>query len=116
MSVFLDERVLHRTLYTEHGLVGSYIGRKAERCAALAFDNASGALIGYITENLRQRINTEFFQNEGEAAQIVFTDATAGNRPGIRVDRMTNLDFSYPAWHDQNGRPWLTTALRDVMS
>lgn len=103
-DVVVFQPAVERLIESQAGPVGEYLTEKAQRIVSLAEQNAShssattlgirsGALhsgIRYIVEN----------GGDGSLVARIGTDAE-------------NDGFNYPAWHDQNGRPWLRDALRD---
>lgn len=100
MTVRLLEPGIQFLLQDENGPVGRDLRRRAENVAAEAAANASGDIIGIQTGDLHSGIRY-VLQDSGEGLEaVVRTDAEHGG-------------FAYPAWWDQNGKPWLTTALRD---
>lgn len=100
MAVLLNEAGLKLLLESEQGPVGQDLRRRAEQVAALASDNASGEIIGIRSGDLHSEIRYELRESGEGLEAVVLTDAEHGG-------------FFYPAFHDQNGRPWLTAALRD---
>lgn len=100
MTVVLNEAALRRLLTDPSGPVGDDLRRRAETVEELARSNASGAVIGIRTGDLIGGIQSEVREGEDGLEAVVRTPAEHGG-------------FFYPAFHDQNGRPWLTEALRD---
>lgn len=100
MTVVLNEPAIRLLLESEAGPVGRDLRRRAEQVTALASTNASGDLIGIQSGDLHSGIRYEVRQGSGGLEAVIRTDAE-------------HRGFAYPAWHDQNGRPWLTSALRD---
>lgn len=101
MTVVLNEAALERLLQSEAGPVGQDLSRRAQNVTAQAEVNASGAIIGIQTGDLHSGVRFEVGQGDDGLQAVVRTDAQ-------------HRGFNYPAWHDQNGRPWLTDALRDA--
>lgn len=101
MTVRLNQAALRLFLESEVGPVGRDLRRRAENVVAQADVNASGDIIGIESGALHSGVRYEIREAENGLEAIIGTDA---NKAG----------FSYPAWHDQNGRPWLTSALRDA--
>lgn len=100
MAVLLNEAALQRLLESEGGPVGDDLRRRAEQVATFATDNASGEVIGIQSGDLHSGIRYEIREGAVGLEAVVRTDAE-------------HRGFFYPAFHDQNGRPWLTSALRD---
>jgi hypothetical protein len=100
VTVVLNQPALHFLLESQSGPVGIDLRRRAEQVTRLAEQNASGPIIGIETGDLHSGIKfTISADGEGLFASI----GTAAKHRG----------FAYPAYWDQTGRPWLTTALRD---
>lgn len=100
-QILLNEAALRQFLESETGPVGLDTRRRAENVTALAGQNAAGDIIGIDTGDLQTGIRFEVIQTaEGVRAEIG-TDAR-------------HRGFAYPTFHDRNGRPWLTSALRDA--
>jgi hypothetical protein len=102
MSIRINEAGF-RFFTSELGPIGRDLRRRAENITAAAEVNASGLEIGIESGALHSGIRYEIREGPEGLEAIIGTDA---NKDG----------FSYPAWHDQNGRPWLTNALRDALS
>lgn len=100
MSVVANDAVLDSFLRSSFGPVGRDLAARAERVSSLASQNASGEIIGVDTGDLLGGINV---QVEQDAQGLFATVGTPARHRG----------FAYPTWQDQNGRPWLTNALRD---
>jgi hypothetical protein len=100
MAVRLLEPGIRFLLESELGPVGRDLRRRAENVTEEATQNASGDVIGILTGDLHSGIRYEI-QDTGDGLQAV-----------VKTDAEHN-GFAYPAWHDRNGRPWLTNALRD---
>jgi hypothetical protein len=96
----LNESALRFFLESDIGPVGRDLRRRAEAVTRLAETNASGMVIGIESGALHSGVRYALEQGPEGLQAVIGTDA---NKDG----------FSYPAWHDQNGRPWLTNALRD---
>jgi hypothetical protein len=88
--------------YLEGDPVRSYTEKLAQNVAARARVNAQGEIIGIRSRNLLDGIRYTIDRDTYGLYAIVGTNAN-------------NDGFSYPAYHDQHGRPWLTNALRDGM-
>lgn len=110
MTVVLNEAGLRNLFFNPEGPVGRRVALKAEEVLAQAKQNSSapapgaptlaresGALNDGLGVTIREGI-------EGVEAKIS-TPAVSTWRGAI---------FSYPAFWDVNGRPWLTDALRTV--
>lgn len=100
MTVVLNEAAIQRLLQSPHGPVGDDLIRRAQNVTALATTNAEGAVIGIDTGDLHSGIQYQLLQDADGLEAVIKTDAQ-------------HRGFFYPAFHDQNGRPWLTSALRD---
>lgn len=100
----LNEVALSVLLESPTGPVGRDMLRRAENVADIARLKASGDVIGIRSTDLFTGIDARVEATVNGPIGTVSTDAMSDwhGRP-----------FSYPAWHDQNGRPWLTDALRD---
>jgi hypothetical protein len=113
MSVKINEAALGFLLNSTVGPVGQHIGREADRVATQANQNASGEVIGIETGALVRGIRTQLEGTPEGVRAVVSTDAVATDSKGM-VRLYQGSPFSYPAFHDQNGRPWLTEAMREV--
>ena len=100
MSVKLNPPALRFFLDSEAGPVGQDLHKRAETVTALATQNAEGQIIGIESGALHSGIRFEIREDADGLLAIVGTDAEKNG-------------FSYPAYWDRNGRPWLTEALRD---
>lgn len=100
MTVVMNEVALRFLLESPSGPVGRDLRRRSEQVAAQAGQNASGEIIGIETGDLYSGIRFEIRETADGLEGVIGTDAE-------------HRGFNYPAWHDQNGRPWLTNALRD---
>lgn len=100
MTVRLLEPGIQFLLRDPRGPVAEDLRHRAESVAADAAVNASGDIIGIQTGDLHSGIRYELRQGDEGLEAVVRTDAEHGG-------------FAYPAWWDQNGKPWLTSALRD---
>lgn len=107
MSVDILDANLERFLRSTTGPVGRDLARRAERVAELARANATGLIIGIRSGRLHEGIKARVEEDARGLRAVVSTDA--------RVQRAGSSwnGFSYPAYHDQRDRPWLTNALRD---
>ena len=74
--------------------------RRAENVARRARENASGSIIGVQSSDLLSGIRWTIDRDTYGIYAIIGTNAR-------------HRDFSYPAYHDQHGRPWLTKALAE---
>lgn len=101
MSVTLNEPALRIFLESTEGPVGRDAERRAQNVAIQAFENATGPIIGIDTGDLLGGIRVSVGANATGIFAAVSTDAR-------------HRGFAYPSFHDQNGRPWLTQALRDA--
>lgn len=101
MAVTLNPQALALLLESEAGPVGRFLQRRAEAVVQVATVNASGPIIGIESGNLNTGIQYQIEQNADGLRARIFTDAEKNG-------------FSYPAYWDRNGRPWLTDALRTV--
>jgi len=115
MAVRLNEAAIARLLDLPTGPVGREIARRAELTTQLASQNASGQLIGIESGRLQTGIHFEVEGTPEGVRAVVSTDAVAYNSDGT-TRLYHGQPFSYPAFHDRNGRPWLTQALREVFA
>lgn len=99
MTVRINEAGF-RLFTSELGPVGRDLRRRAETVTALAEQNASGDIIGIESGALHSGVRYEIREGADGIEAVIGTDA---NKDG----------FSYPAYWNENGRPWLTNALRD---
>lgn len=83
--------------FLERNFLRADLERRAENVAKRARENASGAIIGVRSDDLRGGIRWTIDRDTYGLYAIVGTNAR-------------HRDFSYPAYHDQHGRPWLTKA------
>lgn len=113
MTVKLNEAAIARLLNSTVGPVGQHIAREADRVATAANQNASGEVIGIETGALVRGIITQLTGTPEGVRAVVSTDAVARDSQGM-PRLYQGAPFSYPAWHDQHGRPWLTEAMREV--
>ncbi len=113
MAVRLNEAAIGALLNSTVGPVGQHVGRLADRVATQANENASGTVIGIETGALVRGITTQLEGTPEGVRAIVSTDAVAYNSDGT-TRLYHGQPFSYPGFHDRNGRPWLTQALREV--
>jgi hypothetical protein len=113
MSFKINEAALGRLLNSTTGPVGRHIASEADRVASQAAQNASGEVIGIETGALLRGIRTQMIGTPEGVRAVVSTDAVARDSRGL-VRLWQGAPFSYPAFHDRNGRPWLTEALREV--
>jgi hypothetical protein len=97
--ITLNEGALQRLLQSDTGPVGRDLARRAQNVTAQATANASGEILGIRTGRLHSQIR---YRIESDAQ---------GLRAIIGSDAKSASGFSYPAFQDQNGRPWLTSAL-----
>lgn len=117
MTVVVNEAAVNRLLNSTVGPVGIYIAHKASEVQETAQANASGPVIGIETGALIGGLRTQMEGSPEGVRAVVSTDAvaryTTGQRKG-QVRPYQGSPFSYPAYHDQHDRPWLTNALRQV--
>ena len=113
MTVVLNEAAIGRLLNSTTGPVGIHIASEASKVAEIAQQNASGEIIGIESYRLVNGIKTQMEGAPEGVRAKVFTDAVAYNSDGT-TRLYHGAPFSYPAYHDQNERPWLTNALRQV--
>ena len=104
MAVVLNEPALTFLLESDQGPVGRDMTRRAENVGAIAALNASGDILGIRSHDLLSGLTVEPESNPDGARAVVKTTA---------MHEWHGAPFSYPAYHDQTGRPWLTQALRD---
>jgi len=100
VTVVVNDAVLTPFLRSTTGPVGQDLALRAFNVAEQARINASGPIIGVRSHDLLSGINAKIDANADGLFAIV-------NTPAI------HRGFNYPAYHDLNGRPWLTHALRD---
>lgn len=86
--------------FLEGRVVRSDLERRAQNVASRAREHASGQIIGKRSENLYNGIRYTLDRDSHGLYAIIGTNAS-------------NDGFSYPAYHDQHGRPWLTKALAE---
>lgn len=98
-GVVVFQPAVRRLLEDPTGPVGDYLQRKAGEVDELAAANASGPIIGVLSGDLLGGI--QFSVGLGPEGLVARIGTNAEHR-----------EFNYPAWHDQNGRPWLSDALR----
>lgn len=101
MSVVVNDAALGGFLRSTFGPVGRYLAIKADEVVQKARENASGVIIGIDTGDLISGISARIESDATGLYAVAKSDAI-------------HRGFAYPAFHDQNGRPWLTNALRDV--
>ncbi len=99
MTVRLNEFAIRQLLEAENGPVGRDLARRAENIRVQALTNADNNIIGILTSRLYEGVFARIDTDEDGLLAVIGTDAT------------DSKGFSYPAWHDQHGRPWLTSAL-----
>jgi hypothetical protein len=100
VTVVVNDAVLNTFLRSTLGPVGQDLALRAFSVSELARRNASGSIIGIRSRDLIDGINARI-------------DGTPDGLIGIVNTPAIHRGFGYPAFHDQNGRPWLTNALRD---
>jgi len=100
MSVTLNEAGLRSFFNSTVGPVGRILAVKADAVRERAAQNASGLILGVDTRDLLNGLRTQLEHDSQTLVARVSTNAM-------------HRGFNYPAFHDQNGRPWLTSALRD---
>ena len=113
MSFKLNEPAIARLLDSPAGPVGLEIARRAELTTQHASENATGQVIGILSGRLLSGLRFEVQGTPEGVRAIVSTDAVAYNSDGT-TRLYHGAPFSYPAFHDRNGRPWLTAALAEV--
>lgn len=113
MTVTVNEAALARLLNSQTGPVGREVARRAELTSGRASENAAGEVIGIESGRLQTGIRYEVQGTPEGVRAVVGSDAVAYNSDG--TPRLyQGQPFSYPAYWDQNGRPWLTRALGEV--
>lgn len=101
--VQMNTRSIQRFVNDPNGGVARYLIKKGELVERQAYNNASGPVLGVISNDLRSLLESHLEPaRDGLSMQI---GTTALHGPDY---------FGYPRFHDQNGRPWLTGALRTV--
>jgi len=103
MSVKLNEAGLIRFFNSTAGPVGRLLADRADRVRERAAQNASGEILGIDTGDLLAGLRAQLEHDGQTLVGKVYT--TAQHR-----------GFNYPAYWDRNGKPWLTSALRDALS
>lgn len=102
MTVVVNDVALTRFLRSTNGPVGIDLATRAFSVEEQARHNASGSIIGIRSRHLLDGIKASIDSSAVGLFAVIGTDALSPRQ-----------DFNYPAFHDQNGRPWLTDALRD---
>lgn len=87
--------------FLEGRFVRADLERRAANVAAAARVNAGGNIIGVETGDLHNGIRYTIDRDSVGLYAIIGTNAR-------------HRDFSYPAYHNNNGRPWLTKALAEA--
>lgn len=100
MTVTINDAAMNRFLRSTTGAVGQDLALRANKVLELASMNASGMIIGIRSGDLRLGLRARIEPTNVGLEAIVSTPAE-------------HRDFFYPSFHDRNGRPWLTNALRD---
>lgn len=77
--------------------VGAGVEARARR-------NAQGPIIGIQSHDLLDGLRSDTQVENGVLCAVVGTNAS-------HRDDVAKLGTTYPAWHDQNGRPWLSSVL-----
>lgn len=113
MTVVVNQAALAFLLDSEIGPVGREVARRAELTTLHASENATGQVIGIESGRLQTSIRFQMQSTPQGARAVVGSDAVAYNADGS-VRPYHGSPFSYPRYWDQNGRPWLTQALREV--
>jgi hypothetical protein len=113
MTVVVNQAVMAFLLDSETGPVGREVTRRAELTTQRASENATGEVIGILSGRLQTSIRFQTQSTPEGARAVVGSDAVAYNSDGS-VRPYNGAPFSYPRYWDQNGRPWLTQALREV--
>lgn len=84
--------------FLEGNVIKSDLERRAKNVAKRARENASGPIIGQRSTDLFRGIRWTIERDSLGLYAVIGTAAR-------------HRDFSYPAWHDAHGRPWLRKAL-----
>jgi hypothetical protein len=100
VTVIINDAVLEPFLRSQNGPVGLDLARRAHNVEERARQNAAGQIIGIRTGDLIGGITSRI---EADVAGLFAVISTPAKHRG----------FGYPAFWDQRGRPWLTTALRE---
>ena len=100
MTVVVNDAVLTPFLRSTLGPVGQDLALRAAAVEEQARTNASGPILGIRSHDLLDGLKARIDSDAEGLFAVVGTDAI-------------HRGFNYPAFHDETGRPWLTTALRD---
>lgn len=100
MSVVVNDVALTKFLRSTFGPVGQDLAVRAATVEEKARSNASGQILGIRSRDLLDGLKARVESSGAGLFAIIGTDAI-------------HRGFNYPAYHDENGRPWLTSALRD---
>lgn len=100
MTVVVNEAALTSLLRSTNGPVGQDLALRAFNVEEQARINASGSIIGVRSRDLLSGLRASVDSSAAGLFAVIGTDAI-------------HRGFNYPAFHDENGRPWLTNALRD---
>lgn len=114
MTVVLNQPAIDLFFNSTIGPWGQRLAVLADTVLEKANANASGPIIGIESGRLVSGLRANIEGTPEGARATVGTDAVAYYADGgVRPYR--GRPFSYPAYHDQHtGRPWMTTALREV--
>jgi hypothetical protein len=100
VTVVVNDAALSTLLRSTNGPVGRDLAARAFSVSEQATINASGSIIGVRSRDLVDGIRASVDSSALGLFAVVGTDAI-------------HRGFNYPAFHNENGRPWLTNALRD---
>jgi hypothetical protein len=100
VTVVINDVALTRFLRSTNGPVGIDLAVRAHNVEEQARINASGTIIGIRSRDLIDGIKASIDSSALGLFAVVGTNAI-------------HRGFNSPAYHDENGRPWLTNALRD---
>jgi hypothetical protein len=100
VSVVVNDVALTRFLRSTLGPVGQDLAIRAAAVEEKARSNASGSILGIRSRDLLDGLGARVDSSGVGLFAVIGTDAI-------------HRGFNYPAFHDENGRPWLTNALRD---
>lgn len=101
MTIRVNDAALTEFLRSRNGPVGLDLERRARNVEEKARENASGDIIGIQTGDLLAGLKVTIREGPDGLEAVVGTDAQ-------------HRGFNYPGFHNQNGRPWLTDALREA--
>ncbi len=100
--IVFNDAGFQRMIRDPQGPIVRDLERRAQNVVALAGRRAAGPIIDIESGQLQAGINYRIEQRPEGPIAIISTPAKKNG-------------FSYPAYHDQTGRPWLTGALRAAM-